>query len=164
MERLGLPTASIITHVFNNTAKAMTRMMGVPEFEYIVAEHPLSSLTDEECRERAETLFPDVERILVGSTAAKSTSSRYKPQTHIIRGCLESNKTPSYDFRYTVRIELPGNLSCGVMLGFGHLARSPTISLAFAVSSRLFRELRRSGDDIYRHGSTSGYIVCLKRG
>ena len=72
MERLGLPTASIITHVFNNTAKAMTRLMGVPEFEYIVAEHPLSSLTDKECRERAESLFPDVERILVGSTAAKS--------------------------------------------------------------------------------------------
>ena len=72
MERLGLPTASIITHVFNITAKAMTRMMGVPEFEYIVAEHPLSSLTDEECRQRAETLFPDVERILVGSASAKS--------------------------------------------------------------------------------------------
>ena len=50
MERLGLPTASIITHVFNNTAKAMTRMMGVPDFEYIVAEHPLSSLTDEQCQ------------------------------------------------------------------------------------------------------------------
>ncbi len=69
MERLGLPTASIITHVFNNTAKAMTRMMGVPEYEYAVAPHPLSSLTDDECRERAEALFPDVERILVGSVA-----------------------------------------------------------------------------------------------
>ena len=72
MERLGLPTASIITHVFNNTAKAMTRMMGVPDFEYIVAEHTLSRLTDEECRERAEPLLRDVERILVGSTASKA--------------------------------------------------------------------------------------------
>jgi len=44
----------------------------VPDFEYIVAEHPLSSLTDEQCQERAETLFPEVERILVGSSAAKS--------------------------------------------------------------------------------------------
>ncbi len=69
MERLGLPTASIITHVFNNTAKAMTRMMGVPDFEYIVAEHPLSSLTDEECKERAATLAVDVERILLGSNS-----------------------------------------------------------------------------------------------
>lgn len=72
MERLGIPTASIITHVFNNTAKAMTRMMGVPDFEYIVAEHPLSSLTDEECRARAEVLAPEVERILLGSVAAKA--------------------------------------------------------------------------------------------
>jgi hypothetical protein len=71
MERLGIPTASIITHVFNNTAKAMTRMMGVPDYEYVVAQHPLSSLTDDECRQRAETLAPDVERILLGSAAAK---------------------------------------------------------------------------------------------
>jgi len=69
MERLGIPTASIITHVFNNTAKAMTRMMGVPDYEYAIAPHPLSSLSDDECRLRAEALLPDVERILLGSVA-----------------------------------------------------------------------------------------------
>ncbi len=67
MERIGIPTAAIITHVFNNTAKAMTRMMGVPEYEYIVAEHPISSLTDDECRTRAKELVAEVERILLGS-------------------------------------------------------------------------------------------------
>ena len=67
MERLGVPTASIITHVFLNTAKAMTRMMGVPDFEFVVAQHPLSSLSDDECRERAESMAADVERILLGS-------------------------------------------------------------------------------------------------
>ena len=67
MERLGVPTASIITHVFLNTAKAMTRMMGVPDFEFVVAQHPLSSLSDDECRERAESIAADVERILLGS-------------------------------------------------------------------------------------------------
>ena len=69
MERLGIPTASIITHVFLNTAKAMTRMMGVPDFEFVVAQHPLSSLTDEECQELAANIAPDVERILLGSNA-----------------------------------------------------------------------------------------------
>ena len=69
MERLGIPTASIITHVFLNTAKAMTRMMGVPDFEFVVAQHPLSSLTDEECQELAANIAPDVERILLGSAA-----------------------------------------------------------------------------------------------
>ncbi len=67
MERLGIPTASIITHVFLNTAKAMTRMMGVPDYEFVVVEHPLSSLTDEECRARAESIADQVEQILLGS-------------------------------------------------------------------------------------------------
>ena len=67
MERLGIPTASIITHVFLNTAKAMTRMMGVPDYEFVVAEHPLSSLTDEEYRSRAESIADQVEKILLGS-------------------------------------------------------------------------------------------------
>jgi len=69
MERLGIPSASIITHVFLNTAKAMTRIMGVPDYEFVVAEHPLSSLTDEECRQRAESIADDVERILLGSNS-----------------------------------------------------------------------------------------------
>ena len=66
MEKLGIPTASIVTHVFINTANAMTRMMGVPDFEYVVAQHPLSSLTDAEIKERAAQLAPEVERILLG--------------------------------------------------------------------------------------------------
>ena len=66
MERLGIPTASIITHVFLPTAKAMTRMMGVPDYEFVVAEHPLSSLTDEECDERAAQIADKVEGILLG--------------------------------------------------------------------------------------------------
>ncbi len=70
MERFGIPTASIITHVFLNTAKAMTRMMGVPDYEFVVAEHPLSSLTDQECKERAAMLAPEIERILTGVNSA----------------------------------------------------------------------------------------------
>ena len=70
MERLGIPTASIITHVFLPTAKAMTRMMGVPDYHFVVAEHPLSSLTDEECDERAAKIFDEVESILLGVNAA----------------------------------------------------------------------------------------------
>ena len=69
MERLGIPTASIITHVFLPTAKAMTRMMGVPDYEFVVAEHPLSSLTDDECDERATQIFDKVESILLGVNA-----------------------------------------------------------------------------------------------
>ncbi len=72
MERLGIPTASIITHVFLNTAKAMTRMMGVPEYEFVVAQHPLSSLTDEQCKDMASNIAPEVERILLSGAAKQA--------------------------------------------------------------------------------------------
>ena len=67
MERLGIPTASIITHVFLNTANAMTRMMGVPGFDFVVAQHPLSSLTEQECKELASSVAGKVESILLGA-------------------------------------------------------------------------------------------------
>ena len=67
MERLGIPTASIITHVFLNTANAMTRMMGVPGFDFVVAQHPLSSLTDQECKDMASDIAGNVESILLGA-------------------------------------------------------------------------------------------------
>ncbi len=44
-------------------------MMGVPDYDFVVAEHPLSSLTDEQCREKAEEIADHVEQILLGSTA-----------------------------------------------------------------------------------------------
>lgn len=71
MERLGIPTASIITHVFLNTASAMTRMMGVPGFDFVVAQHPLSSLTDQECKDMASTIAPNVESILLGANGGQ---------------------------------------------------------------------------------------------
>ena len=65
MEKLGIPTATIITDIFDNTAKAMAKMMGVPDFTYGVAHHPLSSLTPEGIKERARELVPQVKKILL---------------------------------------------------------------------------------------------------
>ena len=65
MEKFGIPTATMITNVFNNTAKAMAKMMGVPEFTYAVVQHPLSSLTADEIKERALEAAPQVKRILL---------------------------------------------------------------------------------------------------
>ena len=65
MEKLGIPTATIITDVFDNTGKAMAKIMGVPDFTYAVVHHPLSSLTAEEIKERAHEAAPQVKRILL---------------------------------------------------------------------------------------------------
>jgi len=58
---------------FINTANAMIRMMGVPDFDYVIAQHPLFSLTDTEVKERAAQIAPDVERVLLGSNTRVAT-------------------------------------------------------------------------------------------
>ena len=39
-----MPTATIITSVFVNTAQAYTRLMGVPQFPYLVCPHPITNV------------------------------------------------------------------------------------------------------------------------
>ena len=65
MEQQGLPTATIITSVFVTTAKAYTRLMGVPEFPYLVCPHPITNVGPAELDIRARDLAPQVTRLLL---------------------------------------------------------------------------------------------------
>ena len=64
LERLGFPTATIITSVFVNTAEAYTRLMGVPGFPYIVCPHPITNVGAAGLDERAQLLAPQVAKLL----------------------------------------------------------------------------------------------------
>ena len=68
MERVGIPTATITTDVFNTTGRAMAKMMGVPDYAYGMARHPLATLTPEELKGRAIELAPQIKRILLEGT------------------------------------------------------------------------------------------------
>ena len=48
-----MPTATIITSVFTNTARAYTRLMGVPDFPYLVCPHPITNVNGPALEERA---------------------------------------------------------------------------------------------------------------
>ena len=65
MERQGLPTATIITSVFVNTAQAYTRLMGVPDFPYLVCPHPITNVGETGLDERVRLLAPQVARLLL---------------------------------------------------------------------------------------------------
>ena len=65
LEGQGLPTATIITEVFVNTAQAYTRLMGIPEFPYLVCAHPITNVGAEGLDERARALAPQVARLLL---------------------------------------------------------------------------------------------------
>ncbi len=61
---MGFPTATIITHVFETTAKAYTRLMGVPGFPYLVCPHPITNVGDHGLEERVKLLAPQVAGLL----------------------------------------------------------------------------------------------------
>ena len=60
-----MPTATIITSVFTNTARAYTRLMGVPNFPYLVCDHPITNVKGPGLEERAQTLAPQVVKLLL---------------------------------------------------------------------------------------------------
>ena len=63
-----MPTATIITSVFTNTARAYTRLMGVPAFPYIVCPHPITNVGEDGLEERVRLLAPQVSRLLQEGT------------------------------------------------------------------------------------------------
>ncbi len=71
MERQGIPAATIITTVFANTARAYTRLMGVPEFPYLMCAHPIGNATGDELQARARLLTPAVRHLLINGELAE---------------------------------------------------------------------------------------------
>jgi hypothetical protein len=63
-EQAGLPAAVICSDAFAVTASAMAELRGVPDYGYIVTEHPVAVLDAEQVRERAKRLLPEVVSVL----------------------------------------------------------------------------------------------------
>ena len=64
-EQQGLPSASIVTHVFTVTGKAMARTWGLPNFKFLSMQHPIANLNDAELNERAKLITPQVVQLLL---------------------------------------------------------------------------------------------------
>ena len=54
----------IVTDAFDNTAKEMAGLWGVPEFRFVMMPHPLGSLTASGIAERAHGLLTPVLALL----------------------------------------------------------------------------------------------------
>ncbi|OGA43004.1 MAG: hypothetical protein A3G24_25265 [Betaproteobacteria bacterium RIFCSPLOWO2_12_FULL_62_13] len=64
-EQHGVPSASIVTDVFNVTGRAMARSWGVPDFRFLAMPHPIANLTDAELDQRAAAIVPEVVQLLL---------------------------------------------------------------------------------------------------
>lgn len=66
-----MPSASIVTHVFIVTGKAMARTWGLPDFKFLVMPHPIANLTPEQLDQRAAEITPQVVDLLLHGQGGK---------------------------------------------------------------------------------------------
>jgi hypothetical protein len=52
-EQMGKRAVVLCTAPFEVTAKNIARMMGLPDYPFVILDHPLGSLTPDEINERA---------------------------------------------------------------------------------------------------------------
>jgi len=64
-EQHGVPSASIVTDVFEKTGAAMARTWGLGAFRFLMTPHPIANLTPEQLDQRAKELTPEVVKLLL---------------------------------------------------------------------------------------------------
>ena len=63
---MGVPALGIMTDRFVSAADEMRRALGMPEYPFVVVEHPISSASRRELEERVETALDSGLRLIVG--------------------------------------------------------------------------------------------------
>lgn len=66
LEHAGLPAAVVCTDAFEPTARAMARVKGDPEYRFLVTEHPVANLDQNQIEQRAVELTERVAARLLG--------------------------------------------------------------------------------------------------
>jgi hypothetical protein len=64
-ERLGLPSAAIMTSMFVSAADMMARALGAEGYRFVVIDHPISSASVEALAERARKAAAESAAILL---------------------------------------------------------------------------------------------------
>ena len=63
--RKSLPSASIVTDVFEITGRAMAEQWGVPTYKFLMMAHPIANLTEAELDRRAREIVPEIVKLLL---------------------------------------------------------------------------------------------------
>ncbi len=64
IEKRGVPAACVITHQFVRAANAMARRNDYPDYQYAMVPHPIGNLKDDQIKQRAQEVLPQVIEIL----------------------------------------------------------------------------------------------------
>lgn len=74
LEARGVPTAAVITEIFEANGTAIAELEGAPAYPFLMMPHPFSNLTPEQLEEQARELLPRITGRLVDSSLAASTT------------------------------------------------------------------------------------------
>ena len=69
LEKAGIPSASIVTDVFEVTGRAMAEQWGLPYYKFLAMPHPIANLTDAQLDARAREMTPQVVKLLLQGQA-----------------------------------------------------------------------------------------------
>mgnify|MGYP006872179007 FL=1 len=64
-EQTGKRAVVICTEPFIVTAKNIARVMGLPDYPFVVLDHPIGSITSSDIQQKAEQAADQAERILL---------------------------------------------------------------------------------------------------
>ncbi|HEX3342015.1 MAG TPA: UGSC family (seleno)protein [Pseudolabrys sp.] len=67
LEKLGVPVAAIITAEFVRETELTRRALGMPDFEPVVIDHPVSSITQDEIDARVRQINEQAEKIWIAN-------------------------------------------------------------------------------------------------
>jgi hypothetical protein len=65
LEKNGIPSASIVTDIFEVTGRAMAEQWGLPYYKFLAMPHPIANLTEAELDQRAREMTPQVVKLLL---------------------------------------------------------------------------------------------------
>ena len=65
LEKVGVPSAAIVTEVFEVTGRAMAEQWGAPHYRFLVMPHPIANLTEAELNQRAREIAPEAVKLLL---------------------------------------------------------------------------------------------------
>ena len=65
LEKAGVPSAAIVTDVFEVTGRAMAAQWGVPYYRFLAMPHPIANLTEVQLDQRAREIAPAVVKLIL---------------------------------------------------------------------------------------------------
>jgi len=65
LEKHGVPSASIVTDVFEVTGRAMAEQWGLPYYKFLSMPHPIANLTEAQLDQRAREMTPQIVKLLL---------------------------------------------------------------------------------------------------